>query len=113
MPSCHQSRRQLRAHRKFFTQETVGHSQPATLVYEDNTACIQLLEGPITNYQTRSRHIKVRYAFFKQHLESEEVILCHCPTIKMLADVYTKPLTGQKYIVFRDQLLGIRRRSSN
>jgi len=93
--------------------EEMGHSQPATLIFEDNTACIELLEGPITNYQTRSRHIKVRYAFFKQYLESEEVILCHCPTDEMLADVYTKPLTGQKFITFRDQLLGIRRKYRN
>ena len=93
--------------------EEMGHSQPPTLIFEDNTACIQLLEGPITNYQSRSRHIKVRYAFFKQYLESEEVILCHCPTDEMLADVYTKSLTGQKFTTFRDQLLGILKRYHN
>jgi hypothetical protein len=84
----------------------LGHPQPTTVVYEDNTAAIQLLEGPITNYQTRSKHIKVRYAFFKQQIELERVAFTHCPTDKMLADIHTKPLTGEKYLLPRDELLG-------
>jgi hypothetical protein len=85
----------------------LGHIQPTTTVYEDNTAAIQLLEGPITNYQTRSKHIKVRYAFFKQQLELAHVSFTHCPTDKMLADIHTKPLTGEKFLAPRDELLGI------
>jgi hypothetical protein len=87
--------------------EELGHKQPTTTVYEDNTAAIQLLEGPITNYQTRSKHIKVRYAFFKQQLDLAHVSFTHCPTDKMLADIHTKPLTGEKFLIPRDELLGI------
>ena len=86
--------------------DELGHPQPITAVMEDNTAAIQLMEGPQGNYQTRSKHIKVRYSFFRDQVRLQLVTLQHCPTEDMIADIHTKALTGSKYVNLRDSLLG-------
>ncbi len=84
----------------------LGHLQDPIIVYEDKEAAIKLLERPGTNYQTKSKHIKVRFASFKEHLDREFVVLKHCPTEDMLADIHTKPLSGSRFFLLRDRLMG-------
>ena len=91
----------------------LGHKQPITKVLEDNTATIHLLDGPQANYQTRSKHIKVRYAFFREQIRLQLIKLQHCSTDKMLADIHTKPITGAKYTDLSRSLLGLPGRHSS
>ena len=91
----------------------LGHKQPITKVLEDNTATIHLLDGPQANYQTRSKHIKVRYAFFREQIRLQLITLQHCSTDKMLADIHTKPITGAKYTDLSRSLLGLPGRHSS
>jgi hypothetical protein len=39
----------------------IGYLQGPTVIGEDNQAVISLLHGPDLNYQTRSKHIRIRY----------------------------------------------------
>ncbi len=47
-----------------------------------------------------------RYFWIKDRLESEGIKVKYCPTEKMLADFFTKPLQGQLFRKFRDVVLG-------
>jgi hypothetical protein len=40
-------------------------------------------------------------------IQNKEITLAYCPTDKMVADFFTKPLQGQKFRHFRDFILNI------
>ncbi len=44
-----------------------------------------------------TRHIDIKYFFIHQYIESGEVVVRHCPTNMMLADVLTKPMSGKQF----------------
>ena len=55
----------------------------------------------------RTKHIKLRYFFIKQFIDSGEFELEYCPTDMMIADILTKPLQGATLKRLRDLLLGV------
>ena len=77
------------------------------LLYQDNKSTILLGNNGQASAGKRSRAINVRYFFLTDQVEKGLVKIVYCSTDKMLADIHTKPLQGQKFIDFRDQLLGI------
>ena len=54
----------------------------------------------------RTRHINIRYFFLKDRINKEEISVVHCPTEYMIANFFTKPLQGAKFIEFRDIIMG-------
>ena len=55
----------------------------------------------------KSRHINIRYFFIKDILEKENIELKHCPTERMIADYFTKPLQGKLFRKLRDIIMGL------
>ena len=53
-----------------------------------------------------------RYFWIKDRLESENIEVVYCPTEKMIADFFTKPLQGNLFRKFRDVVLGYKHISS-
>jgi hypothetical protein len=85
--------------------EEQGYILPKVIVYEDNKATITLAQkGSPTS--ERSRHIRIRFFFIKQFIDSKEMELIYCPTEDMIADILTKPLSGELFRKLRDYLLG-------
>ncbi len=82
------------------------HPQPAVPFYEDNQAVIQMMNGNDFNFQTKSKHVRVRYDFLKEQVRCGKICFKYLPTALQLADVMTKPLVGEKFLYFRDCLLG-------
>jgi hypothetical protein len=80
------------------------HAYPGVL-FEDNMSTMHLAENGRSN-SDRTKHIKLRYFFIKQYLDSGEFVLKHCSTDRMIADVLTKPLQGEHFEALRDILLG-------
>ena len=74
-------------------------------VYQDNQAAIRMGEAGRSN-SDRTRHIKIRYFFVKQYIDSGELVLVYYPTDRMIADILTKPLQGELFVRLRDLLLG-------
>jgi hypothetical protein len=46
----------------------------------------------------KSRHVHIRYFWIKELLENKDITLEHCGTNMMIADVLTKPLTGDTFV---------------
>lgn len=61
-----------------------------TPVYEDNTACIDLVRNQESS--KRLKHIDIRFHFIKQLHESGDICLSHVRTHEQLADILTKCL---------------------
>ena len=79
---------------------------PPTPINEDNKACLDLVRaGKSTS--SRTRHIKMRHFFIKQHTDSGEIVLQWCETALMLADFLTKPLQGALFLEMRDDLVSV------
>jgi hypothetical protein len=72
--------------------EDLGFPQakPST-VYQDNLSTI-IMAGQGGNFK-RTKHLVCKESFIKERLRSGEMALQHLPTKRMLADLFTKPLS--------------------
>ena len=53
----------------------------------------------------RTKHIKIRNFFIKEHVDDGELTVVHKPTREMVADLETKPLQGAMFKCHRDTLV--------
>ena len=82
-----------------------GYDIEQGIIHQDNQAAIRLAQNGRST-SNRTRHIKIRYFFLKQFIDSGEMQVVYCPTDKMVADILTKPLQGEHFEAGRDYLLG-------
>jgi hypothetical protein len=75
--------------------EAIGCPQQATVVHEDNQACIAMSNNPIVS--KRTKHIAIKYHFVRQKVREGEFELRHCPGPEMLADALTKALPADTH----------------
>ena len=87
--------------------ESLGVKMGQARMYQDNTSTIQMAKNG-RSCSDRTKHIKLRYFFIKQYIDSGEFSIIHCPTERMTADILTKPLQGKLFRDLRDKLLGYR-----
>ena len=55
----------------------------------------------------KSRYIHIRFFFIKDVLARENIDIVHCPTERMIADYFTKPLQGSLFRKMRDIITGL------
>jgi hypothetical protein len=73
-----------------------GYQPKQTILYQDNRSTIAMISrGRHTSLRTR--HINVRYFFISDRVNKGEIIIKHCPTENMIADLMTKPLQGSHF----------------
>jgi len=82
----------------------LGYKQDAIPIRENNTSCITLMQRAPRNFQTQSKHIRIKWKFFRQQHKRGVFYLDYCPTEEMRADILTKPLVGKH---FRKHALGL------
>ena len=78
-----------------------------TIIYQDNQSSIKLEENGKLSSEKRTRHISIRYFFITDKIASKEVSIKYFPTKDMVADYFTKPLQGELFYKFRDQIMGL------
>ena len=84
--------------------EQQGYSNVRTLLFQDNMSTIHMLnKGRPINEATR--HINIRYFFVHDKIIKGEIELQHMPTDLMVADIFTKPIQGKKFIELINKLL--------
>ena len=81
-----------------------GYDMGPAIMFQDNKSAMILSERGKGTSQ-RTRHINVRYFFIKDRIENKELKLRYCETLKMLADILTKPLQGSLFKELRDAIL--------
>ena len=85
-----------------------GYDTRNVLFHQDNKAAILLQKNGVLSRGKRSRHVDVRFFFVKDRVEKGEVDIGYCGTDDMIADFLTKPLQGNKFLRFREVILGTR-----
>ena len=81
----------------------LGFEQGPATIYQDNKSTMALIANGKSNSGS-TRHINVRYFFVKDRVDAGEVKVEHLGTKHMVADILTKPLQGQLFRTFREQL---------
>ena len=76
----------------------LGYPQRSIPFQEDNKSCITMLQNEPRNFQTKSKHVRVKWRFYRQVHRNGLVHLVYCPTADMRADLLTKPLGGNARI---------------
>ena len=64
-------------------------------VFEDNQSCIALAKSAKMN--PRTKHIAIKYHFFRQMVSDETVLIEWIPTDEQKADIITKGLSSVKF----------------
>ena len=83
-----------------------GYEVKDNIFYQDNESAIRLEKNGKRSSSEKTRHIKIRYYFVHDIIKREKLDLRYCPTTKMIADFYTKPLQGSLFVKLRDAVMG-------
>ena len=72
--------------------EAQGYIVSDNLLQQDNQSSIKLEKIRKASSGKRTRHISIRYYFVTDKIAGGDLRVDYCPTDKMLADFFTKPL---------------------
>ena len=86
------------------TEEELEGANPS-VVYEDNTGCIEWSRNPVDHQ--RSKHIDLRYHYVLAKVKDGDLKLVYCPTEDMVADLLTKYLAAPRFVRLRDMMVGV------
>jgi hypothetical protein len=68
----------------------------------DSSSAICLAQNPI--FHERTKHIKVRHHFLRDHVEKGDIEKKYINTERQLADIFTKPLDATRFASFEVEL---------
>ena len=89
-----------------------GVPMEAAIVYQDNQSTIAMVAAGKSTSQ-RTRHVNIRYFWVHDKVQKRELELVYPQTARMVADLLTKPLSGELLRTLTDILLGIEAWLSN
>jgi len=89
--------------RQLFSDLKIKH-ESAMIIYEDNQSAICIAKNPKDHSKTK--HIDIKFHFVRDHVENKNITLKYCCTDEMLADIFTKGLTTEKFTNLR-MLIGV------
>ena len=90
---------------KLFLEEQ-GYEIEKNILYQDNKSAILLETNDKKSSGKRTRALNIRYFFLTDQVEKGNITIEYCPTDGMVGDFHTKPLQGEKFRKFRNEILG-------
>ena len=83
-----------------------GYKIKKKILYQDNQSTIKMEVNGRNSCTGNSRHIDIRFFFVHDRIKDGKLNVVFCPTGKMLADFFTKPLQGKIFKEFRSDIMG-------
>jgi hypothetical protein len=77
-----------------------------SMVWEDNTGVIKMCAAEYPNMTPRSKHIAVKYHWFRDHLKLGEIEMKKIDTKEQKADIFTKGLARPEFERKRKFIMG-------
>ena len=78
--------------------------QSVSTVFEDNNGALSMATSK--KMLPRTKHLAIKYHFFKQYVEDGTICLEKIHTDEQKADIFTKGLSKDKFEILRELLLG-------
>ena len=66
-------------------------------VWEDNNAALKLANAPFPNMTPRTKHIAVKYHWFKENIKEGEIKVRLIDTKIQKADIFTKGIAKKEF----------------
>ncbi|XP_071653754.1 uncharacterized protein [Temnothorax longispinosus] len=83
--------------------EEIGAAQESpTTLNCDNAAAEKLIKNAV--FHRRTKHVDIKYHYIRQVYEEEKLEIQHVASQDQLADIFTKPLTREKFVINRNRL---------
>jgi hypothetical protein len=84
--------------------KSIGFKVRTPILFQDNTSAMALIEegGPKS---FRTRHIALKYFYVSEQVHNGDLIIKYCPTESMTADILTKALQGEQFMILRNLLM--------
>ena len=92
--------------------EAQGYILKENILYQDNQSAMKIIANGKRSSGQKTKHMDNRYFWIKDRIGSENITVEYCPTEKMLADFFTKPLQGNLFRKFRSVVMGYEHISS-
>ena len=94
------------------TQEAIWLNQLLTDLRIDTKGSIEILEdnqsatamAKNSTGHRRTKHIDINHHFIKEAVQAGTISVSHCPTVDMLADIFTKQLSRTQFEKLRSRL---------
>ena len=90
--------------RMFLEQQ--GYRLTDNVLYQDNQSAMKIILNGKRSSGAKTKHMDNRFFWIKDRLKSEGIEVKYCPTAKMIADFFTKPLQGRLFRKLRDVVMG-------
>lgn len=84
------------------TENSSSYALNATIMYCNNQGAIALAKNP--EFHARSKHIDIQWHYQREKVADNFITLKYVPTSEQIADGLTKPLTKEKFLIFRRAL---------
>ena len=87
-----------------------GYILKGNVIHRDNMSTIKLKANGKASSGKRMRHLDIKYFFITDQVQQKKVSLQYCSTDLMIADFFTKPLQGKKFMSFRAQIMNLQKK---
>ena len=81
-------------------------SQLHCTIWEDNIGALTLAQLELPRMTPRSKHIAVKYHWFREHVTSGKIKVCKIDTLDQIGDLFTKGLGIKLFEKLRARLVG-------
>jgi hypothetical protein len=78
-----------------------------SLLHQDNISAMLLEKNGRLSSSKRTKHMHISFFYVVDWVASKDISIQHCPTTKMLADYFTKPLQGCLFLRMRDAIMNL------
>ena len=85
----------------------LGYTLHKNILLQDNTSTILMAKNGRSCLGKRNRAIDVRYFAIKDSIDKGDIEITHVGTNFMIADYFSKCLSGEKFFRFRKLILGM------
>ena len=89
-----------------YFMQAQGYEVDGVELYQDNISTQMLEVNGKFSSSKKTKHIKAKFFFIKDKVDSGEIRVVDCPTEDMWADVQSKPTQGKLFRRMRAKLMG-------
>ena len=90
---------------RYFMQAQ-GYKDVKGFLHQDNKSAMKIEKNAQMSMSRKTKHMEIRYFYVKDRVTGNNMSIRYCPTEKMIADFFTKPLQGELFRKFRAVVMG-------